>query len=298
MRPTSCLIKEIQFHQAFYNNKGIMAEDDNKDDTKKDVAEPDAAASPPTKEGEDLDLDEDLAEALGEEETTEDIDVDQVIAESDPEFANELNQIASEDFSSAAIEKGAASEEVDENAAVPSAFKAWLSNLPKEIKQRYYIAAGLAAFFIPIALLVYNGKLLPRFDFPYTLSMDELTTEVYTYPVEGTKVPLFDEFRTKAHTVELPKTVINLRSSGSGSSYGEFSFSLVLRDEDLSSAIKAKQSEIIDLIQRVLEQITVKELEGPAGKEKVKKVIRHRLNEYLQGNVVLGVYYRSVILEK
>ncbi len=245
-----------------------------------------------------LDIDEDLAAALGDVEESLSVDVDQAIAEADPEFSKEIESISSQDFSGVVINKENLSEEVDENEKVPSAYKTFWNNLPQSTKKRYYLAAGITDVLIPFAILIYMGKILPRFDLPYTLSFQELTKDIYSYPVEGVQVPLFDDYRTQAHTIQFPKTVINLRSSGDSPSYGEFEFSFVLRDEELSVAIKAKESEIIDLMQRVLEQVTWQELQSPIGKEKVKKIIRHRINEYLQGNVVIGVYYRHVVLEK
>jgi hypothetical protein len=251
--------------------------------------------------GESGELDEDLAAAIGEAadgDGMSEVDIDQAILDADPDFSKDIQEISSQDFSGVVIDKASASDQVDESVKAPSIYKTLWNNLPKETKDRYYWALGIAAVALPLAFLVYKGKVLPSFDLPYLLSMKELTQDIYSYPIDGVKVPLFDEFRTQAHTVQLPQTVINLQSDGDDPSYGEFQFSFVLRDEDLSVALKAKESEILDLLQRVLEQVTWKELQTPIGKEKVKKVIRHRINEYLQGNVVLGVYYKHVILEK
>ncbi len=248
----------------------------------------------------DLDLDDDLADALGGDlESSGDVeDVDQLISELDPEFSQELEKISSEDFTGVIIEKDNVSDEVDEDAKAPSAFKAFIGNISAERKRRYMIAAAVVAVMIPLVILIFMGKILPKFELPYMVSMDEVSTTVYTYPTDGVEVPLFDEFRTNAFTVALPKTIINLKVDGGSPSYGEFEFFVNLRDKDLADSIKNKQSEIIDLLQRVLEQVTWQELQSPIGKEKVKKVIRHRINEFLQGNIVIGVYYRSVILQK
>lgn len=249
---------------------------------------------------EELDLDEDLANALDlpEREEEESVDVDAVIAEADPSFSEEINKIAGQDFTGVVIEKDKVSAEVDEDAKVPSPLRSFINNLPADLKARYKMAAAIIVVMFPFAFLIYKGYVLPQFELPYVMSMDEFSQKTFSYPTDGAKVPLFDEFRTKAHTVEMPKTVINLINTDGSASYGEFKFSLVLRDKEFSGAIKAKQSEIIDLIQRVLEQISIQELESPMGKEKVKKIVRHKVNEYLEGKVVLGVYYQSVILSR
>jgi len=267
-------------------------------DSPDDEKAPDDDAAPSKED--DVEIDEDLAAALGDagSEQEEEVDVDKALAEADPNFEKEMGEISNEDFSGVVIDKDAASDEVDEDQKVPSPFKAFIANIPDEVKRRYMMAAGVLIVLIPLAILVYMGKILPSFELPYVVSMEEVTQDIYTYDTDGRMMPLFDEFRTNSHTVQLPKAIINLKSVGGEPAYGEFQFSLVLRDKDLSGAIDAKKSEIIDLVQRVLEQVTWRELQSPIGKEKVKKVVRHRINEYLQGNIVLGVYYRSVLTSK
>ncbi|MCJ8276125.1 MAG: flagellar basal body-associated FliL family protein [Bdellovibrionales bacterium] len=252
-------------------------------------------------EVEDEEDDEDLAEALGEK-SDGDLsaeDIDKVINEEDPLFQDELSKINEDDFKNLIIDDKQASGEVDDSDKKgPSLWKSFLKNLPKEKKLNLYVAGGVVALFLPIITLLLMGKLIPRFDIPYIVSLEELTDEIYTYPTDGVEVPLFDDYRSNAITYALPKTMINLRREGSNPSYGEFEFFLNLREKELEAVIKSKQSEIMDLVQRTLEQITWSELQNPTGKEKVKKVIRHRVNDFLQGNIVLGVYYRSILLQK
>lgn len=283
----SCLFLMIQIRIGFKNNGRVMAEDnsnDNDENSKKD-----------------LDLDDDLADALSSDESTgggEDINVDELLSEVDPDFSSEVDKISSEDFAGVVIGKDKVSEEVDEEAEVPSVFKTFIANIPTEKKNRYMLAASVVTILIPLAMLIFMGKILPTFELPYLVSMDEVSKDVRTYPTDGVQVPLFDEFRSKAFTIALPKAMINLKTDGGSPSYGQFEFFINIRDKELAAAIKSKQSEMIDIMQRVLEEVTWDQLQSPTGKERVKKVIRHRLNEFLQGNIVLGVYYRSVILQK
>ncbi|MEM7645841.1 MAG: flagellar basal body-associated FliL family protein, partial [Pseudomonadota bacterium] len=238
-----------------------------------------------------------LADALSGDEAG-DVDVDQLIAESDPEFEKELVEIDAKDFAGVSIDKNKASEEVAEGGKTPSMFRTLIRNLPAERKRNYMIAMGLIVVMIPFVALIFMGKILPTFDLPFVVSMHELTKTVYTYPTDGVEVPLFDDFRTNSFTMSLPKTMITLKKTGERPSYGEFEFFLNLRDKELESAIEVRQSEIIDLIQRSLEEVSLEELESPVGKERVKKMIRHRINEFLEGNIILGVYYRSILLQK
>lgn len=253
----------------------------------------------PQPEGGDVD-DEDLEEALGEEgdANVSGEDLDKMIGEEDPLFQDELSKIKADDFANLVIESDQASEEVNEDEKGPSLWKSFFKNLPKEQKTRIYISLGIFSVLTPVIVLILMGKVLPNFNIPYNISMEELSGEIHAYPTDGVQVPLFDDYRSQAVTYELPKTMINLRKDGEATSFGEFEFFLNIREKELTSVIKDKETEIMDLIQRTLEQITWRELQTPIGKEKVKKVIRHRVNDFLQGNIVLGVYYRSIILQK
>ena len=283
---------------------------DDNDENSKQVASPESKESSkvdkpqaPQESEKDLDLDEDLAEALGDVDgvanvENEEADVDKLLNEADPNFSSELEEIASTDFSNVVIEKNSAADEVDENSKAPSLFRAYLNNLPKDRKNRYLAAFITILVLVPAAILVFYGRLLPQFDLPFYLSMNELTQKVHVYDIEEDEIPLFDSFRNNTVTWSMPKAMINLRSQSQQPVYGQFEFFLVLRDKEVESTVKANETEILDRVQRILEQMSWTELKDPLGKERVKKVLRHQLNEYFQGNYVIGVYYRSVLLQK
>lgn len=247
-------------------------------------------------------IDDDLSGVLDEEaqdnSKEEEINIDEVIAEADPSFAKEMGDLSATDFSSTEIKEDKEVAKALEQEKVPSAFRSFITNLPKEVKTRYGVAFSLIALAIIVVALILSGKLLPTFELPYHVSMEEFTQKVTTYPTDGLEVPLFDDFRSKSFTFSLPKITITLKKTEEGAAYGDFEFFLNLRDKDLAPQIKLRQTQIIDLVQRTLEEVSWRELQSPIGKERVKKVLRHRINEHLQGNHVLGVYYRSVILQK
>ena len=170
--------------------------------------------------------------------------------------------------------------------------------MPSERKAKIIVAVLLLITMVPLGIYIMMGGLIPKFDLPYHISMNEISNKVYSYPTDGVEVPLFDDFRSNTFTMELPKVKINLQSEGPRPAYGEFQFFLSIRDKELKSAIEVRQSEIIDMIQRTIEQVRVKDLESPEGKERLKKAIRHKVNAFLEGNIVLKVYYQSVLIQK
>src|SRR5690606_3214538 len=226
--------------------------------------------------------DDDLGEALG---AVEDIQVevsgenlDKMIHSEDPNFQNEISKINPDDFAGLKISQEQAAEDVTEDEKGPPLWKSFYDNLPKEQKIKIYSALAVVLIGAPLILLLLKGKLLPEFEIPYVVSMKELSQKVHSYPVDGVQVPLFDDYRSQAFTLAMPKTMINLKREGDEPSYGQFEFFFNLREKQLASVVESKETEIIDLLQRTLEQITWSELQTPMGKEKVKKVVRHRIN--------------------
>lgn len=249
------------------------------------------------KSEDDLDLDDDLAEAMdGQGGADAATNIDQLIAIEDPTFSEQLKDISADDFKGVVISTENSSDEINENEKTPTAFRSYVTNLPKEYKFKFYISLGILALMTPIAIMIYMGMLLPKFDFPFIVSMDEISKDVHTYEADSPEVPLFDDFRSKAFTYEIAKATINLKSRDGDPAFGDFEFFLNLRDEELSPLIDEKLGAIREIIQSTIGETTTEDLQTPLGKEKVKKVLRHRINEMLQQNAVLGVFYRSVLL--
>ena len=182
-------------------------------------------------------------------------EIDDLLDEVDPEFKKSLEDIKGEDFANHNIDSSQ-TEQNSDSKEVRSLRIQFIHNLPLEHKIIYGGFIAIALFFVPLIILVANRTLIPTFELPYILSFKELTERIYSYDPEGTKVPLFDDFRSKSHTMALPQTVINLRSEAGQPAFGRFEFFLNVRDKELASIIETKQSEIIDLIQRTLEQVS------------------------------------------
>lgn len=234
-------------------------------------------------------------------------DVDKVLTEADPKFAKEMEEMkaSKEDFSShevdkAQVEAPATTEDGEESKEkVPPAWLSFLKNLPPDKKLILGGAFGIVFISGLLIALLTTGTLLPKFKLPYIVTMSELSEVTYHYPTDDDYVPLFDDYRSNAFTVAMPEVVINLKPDSSGQrAYGRFEFFINIRDKELAPMVEKRQKEINDLIQRTLERVTWRELQTPVGKERAKKVLRHRINDYFEGNIVIGIYYRTILLNK
>lgn len=256
----------------------------------------------PKAPAEDLDLDEDVASALAQEAPSnasdKPVDVDAALSEVDPDFKDKLPNIKNEDFAGVVIPEDDATHKDTDGAKAPSLYKTYWNNLPRNRKQRYWVSLAILLAAVTLVVFIGKGYLLPRFEVPYILSMNELSDGVHSYPAEESMVPLFDDYRTKSFTHTLPKIMISLKQVDGRASFAEIEFFLNLREEEAQTIVQSKQTEIIDRIQRILEQVTVQELEDPSGKDRVKQLLRQGINDLLQGSYVVGVYYRTILLKK
>ena len=287
-----------QSTQGTTSAESNSTETDNKESTEQnsppEVSE--GGGAQPAATIEEDDSGDELDEAISEMDTgQETVDVDAAILEADPDFQKKIADIDAKDFQGVTISD--ASSEDDEKVPASSIYRNFLKNLPKDAKKKYALTFILLTLLVSAGVLTFYGYLLPQFRLPYKLKMSELTKVYYTYPTDGVQVPLFDDFHSSAVTVPLPKVTIRLKTDEEDA-FGEFAFFLNVKDEDLANGLKIRQSEIVDLIQRALEEVTWKELQSPIGKERVKKIVKHRINEFMQSNVIVGVYYRSVVLSR
>ena len=278
--------------------------DDVKDDKSDSVTEkssdPSAEAGKPTtdKEDVDLDLEEDVEAALGEDDAPSGADPEALLNQVAPEAIGEIGAISSQDFEGVIIGAESVSDPVDENSKVPSFIRALIQNLPFEVKKKYLIALVVIVLGGIAAVLVLLDKVLPRFELPYKISMHQLSKVVYPYTRESYFVPLFDEFKIKSFSYKFPKTSVTLTGPNGKTAFGHFEFILNLRDEEASVLMERHQSELVDKLQRALEMMDTRELQSPIGKEKLKKLILFKINEFMQGNFVIGVYFRSILIDE
>ena len=219
-------------------------------------------------------------------------------AEVEEEIVDELDRIAANQHDGVVISKGLSIEPNKEKVKILTILKNFVKNISPEVKKKTLIASSILLMAGVLVYFLVQGQLLPRFAFPYKVSYKKLAQEVYSYPTDGMEVPLFDDSRSKAFTVALPKATINLLGGGEEPDYGEFEFFLNLRDRDLVAQVNAQQSDIMEIVRGILEKMSWSDLQTPIGKDRLKKQIRADVNNYLGGNMVLSVYYRSVILSR
>lgn len=151
---------------------------------------------------------------------------------------------------------------------------------------------------ISILVLNFKGSWLPLFE-PSTV----LTFEGKGTLKNNTNQPWVSILRAlpqPEHVFLFKKVVVNLRAdslSSSGNPMGLFELYVQLDSLETSAEMRAREKELLDLVQRGLEELSYGESLGEAGKDKIKQKIRSELNASLTQGWVTNVFISNIILK-
>ena len=185
------------------------------------------------------------------------------------------------------------------------AFTAWLKTEWKKFRalnpaQRLAILfMGLASF---AALFFFDktftGHWLPRYVNDLPTSLAEGASFIGEVKAKADVQDLFQAFPKVEYYVLLHKVIVNLKASESSGDnpMGAFEIFVGADSQDTAIEVKDREPEIRDLVQRALETFTYDEAASLVGKERMKEVIRDRINAILNQGRVFNIYFNTFIL--
>jgi flagellar FliL protein len=144
-----------------------------------------------------------------------------------------------------------------------------------------------------------SGGLMPDFEVRFVPTVAIEADRSWSFDAREEWDEFNSPLRHPEHVVLLNKVVVNLRPSESsdGNPMGYFEFYLEANSQEAAIEIDDRQAEILDVVQRTVEAITYDEIVTPAGKNKLKLVIRKDLNQVLTKGRVRKVFYKSVVIK-
>ncbi len=172
------------------------------------------------------------------------------------------------------------------------------SNLPG--RSKFILWSAVLLGILAVATLKFSmGAKFTLISGPKFLnSFADIADAEFTYeedePLEEFTDPLFHP----EHVVMMDKLVINLKSPGDGSNpMGLFAFYFETSNQECAVEMKDREGEARDLVSRTLEQMTYSELITPAGKEKLKLILRKNLNSILSRGQIRRVFLKNIVLK-
>jgi len=109
---------------------------------------------------------------------------------------------------------------------------------------------------------------------------------------------LFQAFPEVEYHVLLKKAIVNLRRDDTSgpNPMGVFELYLGVDSQDTAIEVKHRELEILDIVQRAIENFSYTEVNSVVGKIRVKSAVRDRVNEILNQGRVFQVYYNTVVI--
>jgi flagellar basal body-associated protein FliL len=161
---------------------------------------------------------------------------------------------------------------------------------------------GLITFTILIGLMIQmlmEGDFLPSFEMHLLPTVAAQADQSWTYDEKEPTDDFFSSIRHPEHVVLLERLVVNVKpSENSGPNpMGFFEFYIEGSSEEAAIEINDRKAEVKDTMQRTIEGITYDDLVTPAGKNKLKLVLRKNINTVLTTGRVRKLFFKSVVIK-
>ncbi len=159
-----------------------------------------------------------------------------------------------------------------------------------------FLASAITVVFVVRSL---THGVLPGDKALLMASFEEWAEQTYKYDVETEMDSFYDSPRAIQNIMSLPKMVVNLRPSpGSGPNpMAAMEFFLEGMSPDAIVEVKDRESEIRDLFQRTMEEMSFDELDIPEGKQLLTEKLRQALNMILTKGKVRRVFIKEAVIK-
>lgn len=161
---------------------------------------------------------------------------------------------------------------------------------------------GISFLTIFLGLFVYRSLtvgIIPQGTSLFVNSMEEWAKNVSTYQKDSVFENFYDSPRVKQNIVALRRAIVNLKpSAGAGPNpMAFFEFFVEGNSTDVAIELKDREYEVIDLIQRLMEDMTFSQLDSIEGKQALLENIRKELNSLLTRGKIRRVYIKQAIIK-
>jgi flagellar basal body-associated protein FliL len=131
------------------------------------------------------------------------------------------------------------------------------------------------------------------------LSSFESVADEEIKEISGATENFYDNLRSSANLILLPKMIVNLRPSPPfhRNPMGAFEFYIEGMAPEVVVNIKMNESYVRDYIQRKLESYSFSELDSEAGKRELVETLRKELNQRIEGGGVKSVLIKNIVFK-
>lgn len=148
---------------------------------------------------------------------------------------------------------------------------------------------------IKVVKMNFKGQWIPDLNSGLLTSMELVADQVYSYSNKEL-IHFYSSFPQPEHTVLLKNIVVNLtREASSRHPMASIEMFIKLDSKDTAIEARERESELVDLIQREIEEQTYSQMNNTLELEKLKEHLKEVLNQYLNGGRAERVYFKLLI---
>jgi flagellar basal body-associated protein FliL len=164
------------------------------------------------------------------------------------------------------------------------------------------IAIGLLLLSGATAAFIYRSYthgVLPEDKELIMASLEEWSAHSYKYDADSEMDSFYDSPRTIQNIMSLPKMIVNIRPSASSGAnpMAAMEFFLEGLSPEANIEVKDRESEIRDLFQRTMEEMSFDELDSGEGKQLLTERLRQSLNNVLSKGQIRRVYIKEAVIK-
>lgn len=176
---------------------------------------------------------------------------------------------------------------------------AQFAELPREAKLRIAFLCLLVCGFVVLVRRMQNGHLMPTMEIDFVPTVAVGADASWSYDADEPMEAFYSPLRFPEHVVVLDKVVVNIKPSENSGPLpmGAFEFYFEADSRDAAVELSDRKGEVLDAVQRTIQNVTYDEIVSQVGKQKLKLVIRKNVNTVLTKGRVRKVFYKAIVVK-
>lgn len=160
------------------------------------------------------------------------------------------------------------------------------------------VVLALLGLTVVVVKLTFSGRFLPTMEMHYLKSFADVADARFTYPPDEPMEDFNNPLLHPEHVVLVERIIANLKPTGPDENpMAMLEVYIEGATKEAAIEIKDRESEVRDVVSRILEQMEYDELVSPAGKTKLKNFLRKSLNGFLSQGRIRRVYFKTIVLK-
>lgn len=170
---------------------------------------------------------------------------------------------------------------------------------PLGLKLIFLSGIFLSLFLVYFLYLTFKGEVIPEKSSIFVNTIEEGSDLVFTFSAKEQFEPFYDSTRVNQNVMALRRIIVNIRpSKDSGPNpMASIEFFIEGNSSEVVVEMKDREYQVLDRIQRIIEEMNYNELDSPEGKQKLLERVRKELNSFLTRGKVKRLFFKNAVIK-